>query len=48
MHKAVMHDVKQLQDELDITTGTDAFPIQNDGKVQEIAKYRDEDEANKQ
>ena len=49
MHKEVMHDIKQLQDGLDITSGTGRFPpIQNDNRVQETAKYRDEDEANKQ
>ena len=33
-----MHNIKQLQDRLNITSGTDVF--QNDRKVQETAKYR--------
>ena len=42
-----MEDIKQLHDGLDIANWTDVSPIQNDRNVQETAKYRDEDEANK-
>ena len=48
VHKEVVHDINQLQDGLDITRETDVSPNQNDNQIQETAKCRDEDEANKQ
>ena len=49
MHKEVLRDIKQLQDGLDITSGTDVVSlIQNDRNFQETAKNRDKDETNKQ
>ena len=42
-----MHDIKQLQDFTSRARQTSS-PIQNDRKVQETAKYRAKDEANKQ
>ena len=46
VQKEVMHDIKQLQDGL--TSRAERTFSQNDSKVQETSKYRDEDEANKQ